>query len=108
MVLCHIVLAALLSVSQKKPDQQVRKHVLKAVKELLKQHAPQEELTRLTTVLDCVEDRVEQHNRLQPSAPWADIKDIRRQVGGNPPKNRNLSNCPAVLQKLKSFFPNGR
>ncbi len=103
-----IVLAAFLSVSQHKPDQQVRKHVLKAVKELLKQHAAREELTRLTTVLDCVEQRIEAHNRLQPSAPWADIKDIRRQVGGNPPKNRNLSNCPAVLQKLKSFFPASR
>ena len=41
------VLAAFLSVSQHKPDR-IRKHVLKAVKELLKQHAAREELTRLT------------------------------------------------------------
>jgi hypothetical protein len=107
MVLSQIVLATLLSVAQT-PDQQVRKHVLKAVKQLLKQHAPQEELQRLAAVLDCVEDRIEQHNRLQPKAQWADIKDIRRQVGGNPPKNRNPGNCPAVLQKLKSFFPTSR
>jgi hypothetical protein len=103
-----IVLATFLSVAQKKPDQQVRNHVLKAVKALLKQHAPQDELQRLAAVLDCVEERIEQHNRLQPSAPWADIKDIRRQIGGNPPKNRNLSNCPGVLKQLKSFFPGGR
>jgi hypothetical protein len=108
MVFSQIVLATFLSVAQKKPDQQVRNHVLKAVKELVKQHAPQDELQRLAAVLDCVEERIEKHNHLQPTAPWADIKDIRRQIGGNPPKSRNLSNCPAVLQKLKSFFPNSR
>jgi hypothetical protein len=108
MVFSSLVLATFLSVAQKKPDQQVRSHVLKAVKELVKQRAPQDELQRLAAVLDCVEERIERHNRLQPAVPWADIRDIRRQVGGNPPKNRNLSNCPAVLQKLKSFFPNSR
>lgn len=117
-----ILLVAIACAAQKTADQRVRAHVQKAVAGVLKgqrksaapgkKHAMdaanQAELAKLAMVLDCVEERIETHNRLQPSAPWADISDIRRQVGGNPPKNKTLGNCPAVLRQLKSFFPTGR